>query len=457
MPRMLHLGLGAFHRAHQAVYLQRLHDAGDADWELAGGNLRGDLEAGLDQLRARQGAYTLETIDPAGGRRYQRITSIRQVIAWDPQLSGLVKLGAAPETRIISFTVTEGGYGLNPSGQLDADSAAVREALGAARRGDPGSSWHGALTCILRERMRQRAGPVTLLSCDNVRHNGERSRTALMQFLELLAEPALLEWTRSNTTSPNAMVDRITPRPTSDVAQRVHAATGVADPCALMSEAFIQWVIEEQFIAGRPAWEQAGVQMVASVEPYEEAKIRLLNASHSCIAWAGTLAGHQYIHEGARDERVRALAHTYATTGAIPLLPPSTLDLHGYRDSVLDRFGNAAILDTNQRVASDSFAKIPAFIAPSVRESLEKKRPLEPVAALAGLFTSFLQRWDDGRLPFAYQDQAMDSSAARAICRAQDPAAALARSEKLWGEASTSARWAEAVRNAHARVRNLFG
>jgi D-arabinitol 4-dehydrogenase len=224
-----------------------------------------------------------------------------------------------------------------------------------------------------------------------------------------------------------------------------------------MSEDFIQWVIEDQFIAGRPRWEQVGVEIVSSVEPYEEAKIRLLNASHSCIAWAGTLAGHRYIHEGARDPRVRSIAQAYATDAAIPLLLPSPLDLHAYRDSVLDRFGNAAILDTNQRVVSDSFAKIPAFIAPTVRESLERQRPLKPVAALAGLFTSFLQRWDGGRLPFEYQDQAMDAAAARATFRAPDPAAALARSQALWGTAAASADWVEAVRAAHAQVKNEFG
>lgn len=456
MPVQLHLGLGAFHRAHQAVYLQRLADAGDTSWSLCAGNLRPDGEALLDQLRAQGSAYTLETVTPAGDRQYERISSLKEVLPWDEQLTSIISRGADPDTRIVSFTVTEGGYALSPSGTLDTAHPDVVAALAGVRRGLPGTTWHGAMVCLLRERVRRGAGPVTLLCCDNLRHNGDRSRAALLAFIVLLGDTALRDWVEANTTSPNCMVDRITPRPTPDVVERVRTATGADDPCALMAENFLQWVVEDRFAAGRPAWERVGVETTTDVQPYEEAKIRLLNATHSCVAWGGVLAGHAFIHEGMRDPRVRALALAYTEDGAIPLLQGNPLDLPANRDTVLDRFGNAAIRDTSQRVVSHSFAKIPAFFAPSVRGCIARGRPLPPLALPAALFLAFLQKWDRRQLPFEYEDNAMDEGAARAICRSSHPAAALASARALWGDAAGHPAWTAALATAHGQVLATF-
>ncbi len=457
MNLILHLGLGSFHRAHQAVYLQRLHDAGDTSWQLAGGNLRPDMADTIAALREQGGAYTLETISPAGEHRYERITAIRQVVPHTPDLAGLIALGAQADTRIISFTVTEAGYYLDDRNQLDLDTYAdLRHDVARARQGQPGSTLYGALAAILRARMAQGGGPVTLLNCDNLRHNGDRSRAGLLQFIELAGDTALLNWVRSHTSSPNAMVDRITPRPTPDVRERVRAATGVDDATALMGESFIQWVIEDRFIAGRPAWERVGVELVGSVDAYEEAKIRLLNATHSCIAWAGTLVGYLYIHEGTHDPVIRQFAHDYVTHDVIPVLDtpekPCPIDLPRYRDVVLERFGNPAIRDTNQRVAMDGFSKIPGFIAPTVRERLARGESIASVAMLPALFLAYLQRWHAGRIPYTYQDQAMDPAVAHAICEAADPVAAFCADATLWGELAGDARLTQAVRDAFARV-----
>jgi D-arabinitol 4-dehydrogenase len=274
MNTILHIGLGSFARAHQAVYLHHLRESGDRSWRIVGGNIRDDMAETMAALSTQGGQYTLETITPAGERAYERITSIERVITYTPDLAELIAAGADAATRIVSFTVTEAGYYLDAKDHLDLQ--AVRA----------GSTIYSALTAILRARMQANAGPVTLLNCDNLRHNGDRSRSGLMQFIAAEGDDALARWIEANTTSPNAMVDRITPRPTPDVAERVLAATGWADAAPVMGESFIQWVIEDRFIAGRPAWEQVGVLMVASVAPYEEAKIRILNATHSCIAWA---------------------------------------------------------------------------------------------------------------------------------------------------------------------------
>lgn len=452
MTTMLHLGLGSFHRAHQAVYLHQLRETGDQRWTLAGGNIRPDMQDTIDALLNQGGAYTLETVTPHNERTYTHITAIQTVVPFDAELSGLVHIGADANTRIISFTVTEAGYYLDAKYQLDPNFADLRADLAAAKADEPVCTIYGALTTILRARMQANAGPVTLLNCDNLRHNGERSRGGLLQFIELLGDSALLVWVQTNTTSPNAMVDRITPRPTPEVRARVLAATGVDDPAALMGESFIQWVIEDNFIAGRPAWETVGVEMVDSVQAYEEAKIRLLNATHSCIAWAGTLVGYTYIHEGTLDPVIRQLAYDYVTDDTIPVLLPCPINLETYRDVVLDRFGNPAIADTNQRVAMDAFAKIPAMIAPTLRDRLARGETIHSVAMLPALFLAYLQRWHVGQIPYTYQDQAMDPVAAHAICEAADPVAAFCANAVLWGPLANDARLVQAMYTAFQRV-----
>ena len=457
---MLHLGLGSFHRAHQAVYQQALHDQGDARWQLAGGNIRPDMAETIAALQASGGRYTLETVSPEGQRVYQDIRAIREVIGHDPALSGLVARAADPHTRIISFTVTEAGYYLDARHQLDLGFADLAADVAAVRAGGVGSTLYGALTTLLRARRAAGAGPVTLLNCDNLRHNGDRARSGLLQFLALVGDRDLLGWVEAHTSSPNAMVDRITPRPTAAVRERVRAATGVDDPAALMGERFIQWVIEDRFIAGRPAWEAVGVQMVDSVDAYEEAKIRLLNATHSCIAWAGTLVGHTYIHEGTRDAPIRRMAFDYVTDDTIPVLDtpehPCPIDLAAYRDVVLDRFGNPAIADTNQRVAMDGYSKIPGFIAPTIRERLARGGSIASVAMLPALFLAYLQRWHAGQIPYTYQDQAMDPAAAHALCASADPVAAFAADPVLWGPLAGDARLLAGLRAADARVQRFL-
>ena len=456
---MLHVGLGSFHRAHQALYMHQLMVSGDTQWRLAGGNIRPDLAETMSALAAQGGAYTLETITPGGERSYTRVTSIQTVIPFKPNLAGLIAKAADSATHIISFTVTEAGYYLDAQNQLDSNLPEITTDLSCARGATPpsaqGRTIYGALTAMLRARMQAGAGPVTLLNCDNLRHNGDRFRGGLLRFIDLLGDSALLAWVQTQTTSPNAMVDRITPRPTPDVAERVRSATGWDDAAPIMGESFIQWVIEDQFCAGRPAWEKVGVQMVASVAPFEEAKIRLLNATHSCIAWAGTLVGYQFIHEGTRDAVIRQFAHDYVTDDVIPVLSHSPIDLAAYRDVVLDRFGNPAIRDTNQRVAMDGYSKIPGFITPTIRERLARGESISSVAMLPALFLAYLQRWHRGEIAYTYQDQAMDAASAHAICEAADPVAAFCADPVLWGPLAGNPTVVSAVRAARERV-SLF-
>ncbi|MFC0225933.1 D-arabinitol 4-dehydrogenase [Serratia aquatilis] len=443
----LHIGAGSFHRAHQAWYLHRLLAAGDNRWSIALANIRDDATPLLCALAEQNGQYVLETVTPKGERQYETITSISKVIPWDQELAALTAQGAQPETRVISFTVTEGGYYLDNQFNLDRDNADIQADLKGGCR-----TIYGAMAQLLAYRKQLNGDPVTLLNCDNLRHNGERFRHGLMQFLQLRQEKALAAWIESHTRCPNTMVDRITPRPAPDVAERVAEATGFQDRVPVMGEAFIQWVIEDDFIAGRPALENVGVEMVESVLPYEEAKIRILNASHSCIAWAGTLIGQSYIHESTDTPDICQLAYDYVTQDVIPSLSPSPLDLANYRDVVLERFSNPYIRDTNQRVAADGFSKIPGFITPTLQECYQRGQEPKATAMLPALFFVFMQRWHQGQLPYEYQDGILDAAAVHLMFNAADPVTAFASDEKLFSTLAHSEPFSQLLRQSINKV-----
>ena len=447
---ILHIGAGSFHRAHQAWYLQRVNETrtpGEAAWSLSVGNIRSDMNAVLDALAAQRGVYTLETVTPQGARRYETIRSISRVLPWSADLASLIEAGADPACKIIAFTVTEGGYYLDEHDRLDTANPDLAADLGGAR-----TTIYGALAAILEARSARGAGPVTLQSCDNLRSNGRRFRAGMRAFLARRGASTLGAWFEANTACPDSMVDRITPRPTPDVRERVKAATGFDDACPVMGESFIQWVIEDHFCAGRPAWERTGAQLVTSVEPYEEAKIRILNATHSCIAWAGTLTGLTYIHEGTHDAGIRDFAHEYVSEDVIPCLTPSPLDLAAYRDVVLDRFGNPYIEDTNQRVAADGYAKIPGFIAPTLAQRIAAGATPIATAMLPALFLRFLERWHNGSLPYTYQDGVMDAAAVHRMFATDDPLAVFCNDKLLWGGLAGNPVLALALHDALARV-----
>lgn len=424
----MHIGAGSFHRAHQAWYMNQLNKSGDDSWSISLGNIRDDVTPMLKALADQGYKYTLETVDPAGRREYETITSIKEAIPWDKDLTALIARGADPATRVVAFTVTESGYYLDTSFKLDQANAELKADLGGAM-----TTIYGAMAAILRERMRTGGGPVTLLSCDNVRHNGIRFHDGLLEFLEIRKENELIDWIKTNVKSPCCMVDRITPRPTPDIAPRVLEKTGFADKIPVMGESFIQWVVEDNFIAGRPALEKVGVEMVDDVQPYEEAKIRLLNVPHSALAWAGTLSGLKYIHEDTLTPEIRKIAYDYVTDDVIPCLTPCPLDLIAYRDTVLDRFSNANILDTNQRVVADGYSKLPAMIVPTLKECYDKGMKPAATAMLPALFLLFLQRWAEGKIPFDYYDGVMDPKEARAMLASPDPIAVYANNAALFG------------------------
>lgn len=443
----MHIGAGSFHRAHQAWYLHRLMAQGDDSWSIALGNIRNDANALLDNLAKQHGEYTLETVSPEGERHYEKITSVRKILHWDENLSQLVEQGRDKATRVIAFTVTEAGYYLTPQHELDGQQPDIKADLSGKM-----TTIYGALTEILRARLAAHGEPVTLLNCDNLRHNGERFRHGFLSFLQLKGEDELYQWVKDHTRSPNTMVDRITPRPTPDVAERVKQHTGWDDKAPVMGEAFIQWVIEDDFINGRPALENVGVEMVESVLPWEEAKIRILNASHSCIAWAGTLIGLNFIDDSTRELPIKQMAWNYVTQDVIPSLSPSPLDLEQYRDVVLDRFSNPYIKDTNQRVAADGLSKIPGFITPTLQECYQRNQVPAATAVLPALFFVYLQRWAKGELPYEYQDGVLDVEYYQKMINSADALTQFVSSEMLFGSLAHSPEFHELMNKTVASI-----
>ncbi|NQY87663.1 MAG: mannitol dehydrogenase family protein [Colwellia sp.] len=425
----LHIGLGAFHRSHQAWYMHKLIEAGDNTWSITAGNMRCEDEVIATHLREQQGEYTLETISPQGERKYEKITSIKNIIPWQKGLTPLIIIGSLEATKVISFTVTEAGYYLNTDNKLDQYNKAIQADLS----GDT-QTIYGVVVSMLRKRMTDNHGPVTLLNCDNLRHNGTRFANALVEFLQFQKDEKLLAWVSNNITCPNTMVDRITPRPTEDLPKRIQEKTGIQDNAPVMAESYIQWVIEDDFITQRPDLASVGAEIVESVVPYEEAKIRILNASHSCIAWAGTLLGKSYIYESVATDFIYKLAFDYITEDVIPSLNSNEINLTDYRDIVLERFANPNIKDTNQRVAADGFSKIPAMITPTLIDCYQNKKPPEATAMLPALFFIYLKKWHQGTLPYEYLDGVIDKQAVANMYMSDDPIKVYAQNSMLFGQ-----------------------
>lgn len=446
----LHLGAGAFHRAHQCWYLNELHEKGDTRWSLSLANIRNSsTQKILEQLARQQGRYTLEVVSPEGDIDYKTISSVKNVLPYDNQLSALVTEGAKPETAIISFTVTEGGYFLNDQGHLDLNAAPIQSDLAAEQ---DTVTLYGALYKILTARREINSGPVTLLCCDNLRSNGKSFRQGLLEFVTARGDQPLLNWLEENISTPDSMVDRITPASGEALIERIRQRNITDDQVPVCCESFTQWVISDDFIAGRPALEDAGAEFVTDVMPYEEAKIRVLNASHSGIAWAGGLLNKEFIDQSLLPE-VRDWIIRYVEQDVIPALGDSPIDLKQYCRTVLERFSNPRVRDTCQRVSSDSIAKLHEFLVPTLKTRYQQRQTPEATLRLIALYYLFMQRYAAGSLPFGYQDRAGESINFAAVYTESDPLAAFAAQQKLFGSLAGNAQFTEDLRRVVATTR----
>ncbi|AKM08598.1 mannitol dehydrogenase family protein [Pelagerythrobacter marensis] len=339
---VVHFGIGAFHRAHQAWYLDRAMAAGERDWAISALTLRSPTVA--EQLGPQDGLYSL-TERAGAGERTRVIGAVREVLFARPDAERAIERVAAPECRIVSFTVTEKGYCRAESGGLDLERAQ--------------ESFYPVLSAALAQRAARGQAGVTLLSCDNLAGNGAVLHGLVREWLAAHS-PDTLAWFEANCTSPSTMVDRIVPRTTEADLQALEERLGLEDRGAVFTERFSQWVIEDDFAARRPRWEELGVQMVADVAPYEAAKLRMLNGAHSLLAYCGLRAGHTYVHEAAGDPALRQLAERLMVDEAMPTLDPAPgQDLAAYARDLLTRFADPALRHRLDQIAMDGTQKIP--------------------------------------------------------------------------------------------------
>jgi mannitol 2-dehydrogenase len=347
---VVHFGVGNFHRSHQAMYIDRLLELGLAsEWAICGvGLLPGDV-AMRDALIAQDFRYTLVELDADVIVRAREVASIIDYLYAPDDPEAVIERLACPATRIVTLTITEGGY-VEPED------------------GSPSAFSH-IVDALLRRRARG-ISPFTLVSCDNLEANGRVLRSAVVGHASRL-DPGLASWINENVRFPNCMVDRITPVTTDESRALVAREYSVIDRWPVVAEPFAQWVLEDDFATGRPDLERVGAQLVADVVPYERMKLRILNGSHQALCYAGVLSGHRYVHEAIEDRVLRRLVSAYSSTEAAPTLGEvPRVDLAEYRASVLHRLGNMAIADTLIRIATDGSDRLSKFVGPVIHDRL---------------------------------------------------------------------------------------
>lgn len=361
---IVHVGLGAFHRAHQAVFTEEAIVAGGGDWGIVGVAPR-SMEV-VTKLAAQDGLFSVVSLDGAGARTrvVGSLVAVRHA-ASDPH--GVVALLADPAIRIVTLTVTEKAYGLDPaSGRLIRDPAVLAD-LTTDR---PPTTIAGLIVRGLIARARADAGPLALVSCDNLPTNGERLRGMVTQSLDVANSDGMAEWVRANVTFPSTMVDRIVPATTPDTLARAAEALRVRDLAPVAAEPYRQWVIEDAFPGGRPAWERAGAILTTDTTPYEHLKLRALNGVHSAIAYLGALAGRETIADALTlPGLVDVLRSFVAEEVALSLRPPDGVSVLDYGEEVLARFANAAIGHRTLQVAMDGTQKLPQRVLHTILDS----------------------------------------------------------------------------------------
>jgi mannitol 2-dehydrogenase len=395
-----HIGTGHFHRAHQAMYIDRLLRQGLAhEWGICGvGVMPGDWTM-RDVLTDQDGLYTLILEKPDGSRDAHVIGSIIDYRYAPDDPESALEMLAAPSTRIISLTITEGGY-RDPDGPA---FALIVEALD-------------------RRRRRGIAAP-TIVSCDNIENNGEIAGRAVLANAES-RDPELAEWVSDHVEFPSSMVDRITPATTLQMAEEVRRDFGVNDRWPVVAEPFAAWVLEDKFADGRPPLERAGVLLVDDVAPYELMKLRLLNAGHQCLAYFAHLCGFEFVHEAAGDPVFAEFLLAYFESEAIPTLPPVPgIDLHEFSRTLIERFSNPGVRDTVARLCAFSSDRIPKWLLPVINDNLASDGSVRVAAAVVASWARYAEGTDEWGEPYEVVDQLADSLIPIARSQYENPTA----------------------------------
>ncbi|EOU9510922.1 mannitol dehydrogenase family protein [Cronobacter dublinensis] len=429
--RIVHFGFGAFHRAHQALLTDRVLNLKGGDWGICEISLFSGDEL-MSALRAQDHLYTVLE-KGADGNQAIIIGAVKECL--NAKLDGMeaiIEKFCEPQVAIVSLTITEKGYCIDlATGQLDTQNSRIVHDLDNPHQ--PHSA-PGLLVEALHRRRARGHAPFTVLSCDNIPDNGHVVREAVLGMAHK-RDPALAQWIAENVTFPGTMVDRIVPAATPESLQEIADTLDVADPCAISCEPFIQWVIEDKFVAGRPAWEDAGVQMVDDVLPWEQMKLRMLNGSHSFLAYLGYLAGYQHISDCMNDPNFRDAARQLMLREQAPTLRIQGVDLTGYADSLIARFANPALKHRTWQIAMDGSQKLPQRMLDSVRWHLQHGGEWSLLALGVAGWMRYVSGVDDSGQPIDVRDPLAEKIAALAhSSHEEERVGALLTLKEVFGE-----------------------
>mgnify|MGYP001551134021 FL=1 len=398
-----HIGVGGFHRAHQAYYTDALMNTGEAlDWAICGVGLRAEDRRARDDLKEQDYLFTLFELGDSDDTEVRVIGAIRDMLLAEDGAQALIDKLADPQIRIVSLTITEGGYCIDDSnGEFMAHLPQIQHDL--AHPSAP-TTVFGFLCAALEKRRGAGTPAFTIISCDNLPHNGAVTRKALLAFATL-RNMGLRDWIEQNVSFPNAMVDRITPM--TSTAHRLQLADkhAVDDAWPVVCEPFVQWVLEDKFVNGRPAWEKVGVQFTDDVSPYEEMKIKLLNGSHLALTYLGFLKGYRFVHETMNDPLFVRYMRAYMDLDVTPQLAPVPgINLDDYKYTLVARFSNQAIADQLERVCSDGSSKFPKFTVPTINRLIADGRETRRAALVVAAWALYLKGVDENGDTYSIPD-----------------------------------------------------
>jgi len=429
-PGIVHIGLGNFHRAHMAVYLDDLFALGEGmDWAIIGAGVRAPDARMRDALKAQDYLSSVIELDPAG-KTARRIGAMVDFLPVSPDNSPLIAAMSRPEIRIVSLTVTEGGYYVDPAtGRFDPTHPDI---VADAHTPDRPTTAFGAIVAALRARRAAGVMPFTVMSCDNLPGNGEVTRAAVTG-LARLSDPVLADWIAANVAFPNGMVDRITPA-TGPRERAMAASFGLADdPVPVTCEPFRQWVLEDHFPAGRPPLEKVGVTFTPHVHAYEAMKIRILNGGHAIIAYPGGLMDIEFVHEAMAEPLIADFLEKVEREEIIPIVPPVPgTDLNAYFDLIRARFSNPEVADTERRLCLDGSNRQPKFIIPSIADNLARGHLPRGLILESALWCRYCMGMSDQGRVIEPNDPNWDRLQTTARAAAINPAAWLAM-EDIYG------------------------
>ena len=416
---IVHIGVGNFHRSHQAYYVhQYLSQVPGKEWGICGISLLENDRRVINALKRQQGHYSLTTFDENGQTECTRITSIVQLLLAPDEPQAVIDKLSSPEVKIVTLTITEAGYNIDlATGLFKTDSPDVQYDV--LHSHQPRTVF-GYITAALDRRFQLGVAPFTVLSCDNFLHNGDAAKTAFVSFAAL-RNPTLAGRIAESVSFPNSMVDRITPSVSAEQKQRLNELSGWNDEVPVFSETFIQWVVEDRFCNGRPALENVGVQFTDDVSAYEAVKLRLLNASHSMLAYPAFLAGYTTVDEAIQDPVFYDFIRTFMDEDVTPLLNvPDTIDLAEYKATLLGRFANKSIGDQLARLCFDGASKLPIYLLPSLNELMARNQPYPRIAFLIAAYGHYLSGYHTEReQPYTIAEPQLDAEAMEA-CKDDD-------------------------------------